>query len=463
VIMTDFSNKKILILGAARQGLALARYLTNHGAVVTINDKRMSNELLEEQFSLVDLEVEWVLGAHYSSLLNDKDIVCLSGGIPLSLPIVREAQRRGIPLSNDTQIFLEAVPCRTIGITGSAGKTTTTTLVGRMAQEAFNKTEKKVWIGGNIGDPLLNYVDEMKEDDLAILEISSFQLDQMSISPDIAVVLNVTPNHLDRHETMEAYTAAKARILKNQKADDIAIVGRDDEGAWEMRNLSPGTLFTFGSKPLVKGESGSYPLSDYFYFRDDRMDVQLIASKSVQLRGSHNVQNVLAACTIAIVAGIPSQAMEAALKDFYGVEHRLELVRTWKGVSWYNDSIATAPERSMAAVRSFDEPVVLVLGGRDKNLPWNSLAELIRQRVDHVVLFGEAAQKIAATLGGHRQGERPYTISHCIGLKDAVEAAAKVAEKGDVVLLSPGGTSFDEFKDFAERGESFRKWVLELS
>jgi len=463
VIMRNWSKKKVLILGAARQGLALARYLTKHGATVTLNDKRMPNDMLEEQFSLVDLDVEWVLGAHYSSLLNGKDIVCISGGIPLTLPIVREAQQRNIPLSNDTQIFLEAAPCRTIGITGSAGKTTTTTLVGRMAQEAYGNTENKVWIGGNIGDPLLKYVDEMNADDLAILEISSFQLDQMSISTDIAVVLNVTPNHLDRHGTMEAYTAAKARLLKNQKADDIAIVGRDDEGAWEMRNLSPGTLFTFGSKPLAKDESGAYPLSDYFYFRDDRMDVQMIASKSIHLRGDHNIQNVLAACTISMVAGIPSQAMEAALKDFYGVEHRLELVRTWKGATWYNDSIATAPERAMAAVRSFDESVVLILGGRDKNLPWNSLAELIRQRVNHVVLFGEAAQKIAATLGGHRSGERPHTISHCIGLKDAVEAAAKVAKEGDVVLLSPGGTSFDEFKDFAERGESFRKWVLELS
>ena len=461
--MRNWSKKKVLILGAARQGLALARYLAKHGAIVTLNDKRMPNEMLEEQFSLIDLDVEWVLGAHSSSLLDGKDIVCISGGIPLSLPIVSEAQRRRIPLSNDTQIFLEAAPCRTIGITGSAGKTTTTTLVGRMAQEAFGKTENKVWIGGNIGDPLLKYVDEMKADDLAILEISSFQLDQMSISPDIAVVLNVTPNHLDRHGTMEAYTAAKARLLKNQKPDDIAIVGRDDEGAWAMRNFSPGTLFTFGSKPLGEDESGAYPLNDYYYFRDDRMDIPLIASKSVQLRGNHNIQNVLAACTISILAGFPSQAMEAALKDFHGVEHRLELVRNWKGATWYNDSIATAPERAMAAVRSFDEPVVLILGGRDKNLPWNSLAELIRQRVDHVVLFGEAAQKIAATLGGSRYGVRPHSISHCIGLKDAVEAAAKVAQEGDVVLLSPGGTSFDEFKDFAERGESFRKWVLELS
>jgi len=460
--MTDWNNKNILIIGAARQGLALARYLTKHGGKVTLNDIRMPFDLKDEQAALQDVPVEWALGAHYSSLLNGKDLVCLSGGIPLTLPLVREAQKRGIPLSNDTQIFLEAVPCKTIGITGSAGKTTTTTLVGRMAKAAYADSENKVWVGGNIGDPLLNYVDEMQPDDIAILEISSFQLEQMTLSTNIAAVLNVTPNHLDRHGTMEAYTAAKARLLENQTAADIAIVSRDDEGAFAMRNLSPGTLLTFGSKPLAKGESGTYPINEYIYFREDRTEMELITTDIIQLRGKHNLANVLAACTIGFAAGFPTSALKAALNDFQGVEHRLERVRELDGVVWYNDSIATAPERAMAAVRAFDEPIVLMLGGRDKKLPWDSLAELIHQRVDHVVLFGEAAPKIAKAIGGSRPGGRPYTISHCIGLEDAVTAAAKIAEDGDVVLLAPGGTSFDEFKDFAERGERFRQWVLAL-
>ena len=460
--MNNWNNTNILIIGAARQGLALARYLSKHGAKVTLNDIRMPFDLKDEQAALQGVNVEWVLGAHYSSLLNGKDLVCLSGGISLNLPLVREAQRRRIPLSNDTQIFLEAVPCRTIGITGSAGKTTTTTLVGRMAKAAYAKTENRVWIGGNIGDPLLNYVDEMQPDDIAILEISSFQLDQMTRSTNIAAVLNVTPNHLDRHGTMKAYAAAKARLLQNQTADDIAIVSRDDEGAFAMRNLSLGKLLTFGSKPLAEGESGSYPINEYLYFREERTEMELITTDIIQLRGRHNLANALAACTIGFAAGFPTSALKAALTDFHGVEHRLERVRELNGAVWYNDSIATAPERSMAAVRAFDEPVVLMLGGRDKKLPWDSLAELIRQRVDHVVLFGEAAPKIAEAIGGSRKGQRPYTISHCIGLEDAVTAAAKVAEVGDVVLLAPGGTSFDEFKDFAERGESFRQWVLAL-
>lgn len=460
--MTDWNNTNILIIGAARQGVALARYLARHGAKVTLNDIRMPFELKDEQAALQDVDVEWALSAHYSSLLNGKNLVCLSGGIPLTLPIVREAQKRGIPLSNDTQIFLEAVPCKTIGITGSAGKTTTTTLVGRMAKAAFADSGNKVWVGGNIGDPLINYVDEMQPDDLAILEISSFQLDQMTRSTNIAAVLNVTPNHLDRHGTMEAYAAAKARLLKNQTADDIAIVNRDDEGAFAMRSFSPGKLLTYGFSPLADSDAGSYLINEYIYFREGRYEMALITTDIVNLRGQHNISNVMAACTIGFAAGFPTSALEEALQDFNGVEHRLERVRELNGVEWYNNSIATAPERTMAAVRSFDEPIVLMLGGRDKKLPWDSLAELIRQRVDHVVLFGEAASKIASAIGGSRTGGRPYTISHCIGLEDAVKTAAKVAEAGDVVLLAPGGTSFDEFKDFAERGERFREWVLAL-
>jgi UDP-N-acetylmuramoylalanine--D-glutamate ligase len=303
----------------------------------------------------------------------------------------------------------------------------------------------------------------MLPDDIAILEISSFQLDQMTLSTNIAAVLNVTPNHLDRHGTMEAYAGAKARLLENQKVGDIAIVNREDEGSFAMRSLSPGKLITFGTQPLDKGEAGTYVINEYIYFREERTEMDLITTDIIELRGYHNLMNVIAACTIGFAAGFPTSALKAALKDFHGVEHRLERVRELNGVAWYNNSIATAPERTMATIRAFDdEPIVLMLGGRDKKLPWDSLAELIHQRIDHVVLFGEAAPKIAKAIGGNRAGERPYTISHCIGLEDAVTAAANVAEAGDVVLLSPGGTSFDEFKDFAERGERFRAWVLAL-
>jgi UDP-N-acetylmuramoylalanine--D-glutamate ligase len=478
--MTDWTGKRILILGAARQGQALARWLARHGARVTLNDLRPLDDMRATQAALSDVDVEWVLGSHPLELLARVDLLCPSGGIPLTLPIVAEAIQRGIPLSNDTQIFLEAAPCKTIGITGSAGKTTTTTLVGEMAKLAFNKDESgkmkdedpsihlssfifhpSAFIGGNIGDPLINYVDEMKSDDLAILEISSFQLDQMNISTDVAAILNVTPNHLDRHGTMESYTAAKARLLDFQSADGIAILGRDDAGSWGLRDRVRGKLLTFSLSPLEEGLDGSYLDDGLLALRDGFAYVPLLRRDHIQLRGDHNVSNVLAAFAIGHAAGLPLDAMLTAAEELRGVPHRLEFVREFNGARWYNDSIATAPERTMAAIRSFDEPIVLLLGGRDKNLPWNDLADLIHQRVEHVVIFGEAADIIEAALGPTSGKTR--TQVRCEGLREAVTKAAQVAESGAVVLLSPGGTSFDEFTDFAERGERFKTWVQELS
>jgi UDP-N-acetylmuramoylalanine--D-glutamate ligase len=394
------------------------------------------------------------------------------------LPIVHEAIQRGIPLSNDTQIFMEVVPCRTIGITGSAGKTTTTSLVAKMAELAFSTMNDgrqtaqqssssvvprpRSYAGGNIGDPLINYVDDMQADDLAILEISSFQLDQMNISPDISAILNITPNHLDRHGTMEAYANAKARILDFQTQDDIAILSRDDNGSWALRDRVKGKLYTFSLRELDAGLNGVFLHNGTLNLRDGNVNLSLMPREDIHLRGEHNVSNVLAAFTIGHVAGFKADDMLKAVRDFHGVPHRLELVRELHGVRWYNDSIATAPERSMAAIHAFDEPIVLMLGGRDKDLPWNELAELVHKRVDHVVLFGEAANLIekAVTAAGSGRG---VDLRHAKDLKDAVAQAAEVAQSGDIVLLSPGGTSFDEFRDFAERGEAFQKWVQELS
>lgn len=453
-----------MILGAARQGQALARYLTRHGARVCLSDLRSEAELQAVRQALADLPVEWVLGGHPLTLLDDADLLCLSGGVPTTLPIVQEALRRGIPLSNDTQIFLEAVPCRTVGITGSAGKTTTTSLVGEMARRAAqeNGTFRRVYVGGNIGDPLLNYVDEMTPEDLAILEISSFQLEQMTLSPNVAAVLNITPNHLDRHGTMEAYIAAKARILEFQSKQDVAVLGREEPNAWGLRRRVRGRLVSFGFDPLENDDEGTYYQEGFLYLYERHVDIPLLRREQIALRGDHNVLNVLAAFAIGHAAGLPLDAMLDAAEAFRGVPHRLELVREWRGARWYNDSIATAPERTMAAIRSFDEPLVLLLGGRDKNLPWEDLARLVRQRVDHVILFGEAAEKIERALHAV-DGERPYTVERYERLFDAVQAAARVAEPGDVVLLSPGGTSFDEFRDFEERGERFRQWVQQLS
>jgi len=458
--MNNWNGKRVLILGAARQGLALARWLSLHGAQVTLSDTRDEDELRVARESLAEFGITWALGGHPLELLDSTDVLCPSGGVPLTLPIVVEAVTRGIPLSNDSQIFMETVPCRTIGITGSAGKTTTTTLVGNMAKIAYGD---KAYTGGNIGDPLINYVDNMKPEDIAIMELSSFQLDQMTISPNIAAILNVTPNHLDRHGTMEAYTAAKARILEFQSKDDVAILGHDDKGAWGLRNIVQGKLLTFSMNELDEGLDGAYQHDGLLNLRDGNAYLPLLLREKIQLRGDHNVQNVLAAFTIGHAAGFPLDVMLEAVEEFRGVAHRLEFVRELNGVRWYNNSIATAPERTIAVIHAFDEPIVLMLGGRDKDLPWAELMQLVSERVDHVVLFGEAADKIQKTVDNLGLGERRFTVARADGLHEAVLKAAEVAEAGDVVLLSPGGTSFDEFNDFAERGERFVTWVHELS
>ncbi len=454
--MADWNGKRVLILGAARQGLAAARWLARHDAVVTLNDRRPETEMGAAQEALAGLPVTWVLGGHPLEILDAADVLCLSGGVPLENPLVAEAVRRGLPLTNDTQIFMEVVPCRTLGITGSAGKTTTTTLVGLMAKADRGA---HAHVGGNIGDPLLNYVDEMSADDLAILEISSFQLEQMTISPNVAAILNITPNHLDRHGTMEAYTAAKKRLIDFQSEDDVTILGRDDPGAWKLRFAARGRVISFGLSPLPAGMDGAYLAKGTLHLRQHGVDIRLLRADHLHLRGEHNLLNVLAAFAVGDAAGLSLEAMLKAAESFQGVPHRLELVCERGGVKWYNDSIATAPERTMAAIRSFSEPIVLLLGGRDKNLPWDDLAELVRQRVDRVVLFGEAAEKIRAAL---EQAGGPGALEQYKGLQEAVRAAARLARPGDIVLLSPGGTSFDEFRDFEERGEAYRKWVSEL-
>lgn len=459
--MMNWHGQRVLILGAARQGLALARYLVRQGALVTLNDQRSAEQLAVARQAHAHLPIEWVLGEHPLSLLDHTDLVCVSGGVPLTLPIVQETRRRGLPLTNDSQIFMDAVPCPVVAITGSAGKTTTTTLLGRMAQAAVQPPHK-AWVGGNIGLPLVDHLEEIQAGDLVVLELSSFQLEQMTTSPHVAAILNITPNHLDRHGTIEAYTAAKARLIQFQGGEDVAVLNPADAGSWGLRSLVAGRLVTFSLQHPPLGQPGTFCQDEHLWLYDGTQDRMILPQNAILLRGTHNLYNVLAACAIAFAAGLPVEAMRAGVEGFGGVSHRLELVRTWRGSKWYNDSIATAPERTIAAIHSFSEPLVMLLGGRDKNLPWESLAALIHQRADHVILFGEAAGKINKAIGPLELGSRPYSLEICRDLHEAVQAAAQVAQPGDVVLLSPGGTSYDQFKDFEERGERFTEWVNQL-
>jgi UDP-N-acetylmuramoylalanine--D-glutamate ligase len=357
---------------------------------------------------------------------------------------------------------MEAVPCQVIGITGSAGKTTTTTLVGRIAAKGL-PGYRKCWVGGNIGLPLIDQVDKMKPADLVVLELSSFQLEQMTLSPSIAAILNITPNHLDRHASMAEYAAAKAQILLHQDQGGTAVLNRDDPGSWEWASRINGRLISFGLHRPPPGQTGTYIEQGRLALQIGERQVNLMPQSDILLRGEHNLMNVLAACAITHAAGLPVESMVAGIDGFEGVAHRLEFVRDWHGAAWYNDSIATAPERSIAAIRSFSERLILLAGGRDKNLPWDDFARLVHQRVDHLVLFGEAAGIILSAVGSARPGQRPFSITQCATMREAVQAAANLVQPGDVVLLSPGGTSFDEFRDFEERGENYQKWVKELS
>ena len=475
-MMHSWKGLKVVVVGAARQGTALARYLVMAGARVVLNDQRPAAQLQAAQETLAGLPVEWVCGGHPLTLLEGADFICPSGGVSLDLPLLQEAMGRGIRISNDSQIFLEAVPCRVIGITGSAGKTTTTTLTGRMAEQACQGKAgtgaagfpNRAWTGGNIGNPLISNLGEIGPDDLVVMELSSFQLEIMTRSPQVAAILNISPNHLDRHGTMEAYIQAKARILDYQEPNRApgpwsAVLGREDAGAWGLAARVRSQLWSFGrTQPAGDQVPGSYVKDGWITLWDGNRESELMPLSAIQLRGEHNLLNVLAACAICAAVGLPASAMQPGVEGFMGVPHRLEFVRTWGGADWYNDSIATAPERSMAALRSFDEPVVLLAGGRDKDLPWEDFAALVHQRVDHLILFGEAAEKVHKVVGDPVNGRRPYTLAICAGLKSAVQEAARLVGAGDVVLLSPGGTSFDEFRDFEERGEAYRKWVHEL-
>ena len=459
--MRNWQGKNVLILGAARQGIATTRFLLRNGANVIVNDQKPAVDFQQLQVEFGNQPVQWKFGGHPLSLLNGVEFVVISGGVSLELPIIQEAYKRGITITNDSQIFMEAVKARVIGITGSAGKTTTTVLVGEIAKAAAHP-DQKVWVGGNIGYPLIDHLDEIKANDLVVTELSSFQLELMNKSPQIAAVLNITPNHLDRHDSMKAYIQAKSQILCHQSASDSAILNCEDKNTMGIMKLVKGKLITFGLTKSIDGYTGALLRGENLVIQSPKKQIEIMPCSEIQLKGEHNLVNALAASAIGFAAAFPVQAIREGIRQVKGIPHRLEFVREWRGAYWYNDSIATAPERTMAAIRSFDQPLVLLLGGRDKKLPWDDLGNLIHQRVKNVVLFGESAELISRALGDVRTGRFPQTITKCDSLENAVKIAADYAEKGDAIVLSPGCTSFDEFRDFEERGQRFTEWVKAL-
>jgi UDP-N-acetylmuramoylalanine--D-glutamate ligase len=449
-------GKKVVVLGFARQGKALARWLPRIGAKPVVSDSRTAEQLASEIQGYP--EVEFVLGGHPESLLDGAEVLCISGGVPLDLPIVQEAVKRRIPLTNDAQLFMERCRAKVIGITGSAGKTTTTTLTGDILKRAGYTT----WVGGNIGDVLLDVLDEIRSDHRVVMELSSFQLEIMTVSPQIAAILNITPNHLDRHQTIENYVQAKAQIMLHQFDNDVVILGYDNSITNQLAEAARGDVVWF---------SGGSMISDGTFLAGQRLLIAGQASfdgephvictrEEIPLRGDHNVLNVLAACAITGVCGVKPELMAETIRDFRPVAHRLEVVREINGVTYINDSIATAPERVVAALRSFDEPIVLLAGGKDKNLPWEEMIQLALRKCRHIVAFGAAGDLVVETVA--RVGGEADFVTRVQTLEEAVKQASALAQRGDVVLLSPGGTSYDAYKDFEQRGEHFRQLVAQL-
>lgn len=503
---TSFAGKKVVILGLARQGLALTRFFCQQGAHVTVSDIAPADRLAEPLAELASFQdtasrtfvpARMVLGGHPLSLLDDCDLLCLSGGVSPQIPLVEAARRQGIPLSNDTILTIERSPAPAIGITGSSGKTTTTTLTSLMLQAAgwqaapagqdrlpeTKPGRSVVWVGGNIGAPLIDRLQRIAAHDWLVLELSSFQLELFdkaaggrSLSPRIATVLNITPNHLDRHPSMAHYTACKANIVRWQGSapDAATVLGADDAvtGQWLRSGRvriaagagQPALDFPLAARRLGFGlgepvDEGCWLRAGQLVLRLDGRERTIMPAPEIRLRGQHNVLNVMAACaTVAATNGGEPEAMADVARAFSGVAHRLELVRERQGVRWVNDSIATTPERASAALRSFDEPIVLLAGGRDKKLPWQEFAQLAQQRLRRLIVFGEAADLIADAV--LRAG--PLPLTRCRTLAEAVAQAAQVAQPGDVVLLSPGGASFDAYKDFEARGRHFRELVAAL-
>ncbi|MBN1486855.1 MAG: UDP-N-acetylmuramoyl-L-alanine--D-glutamate ligase [Anaerolineae bacterium] len=451
---------KVVILGLARQGLALARFFAAQGVHVSVSDRRSQPELEAELAELAEFPVHCVLGEHPLALLDQCDLLCVSGGVPLEIPIVQEALNRGIPLSNDAQEFLSRCPATVVGITGSAGKTTTTSLVGRMVEMAGFTT----WVGGNIGNPLIADLDHIRSTDRVIMELSSFQLELMSTSPKIAAVLNITPNHLDRHKTMESYIAAKSHIVRHQRPSDVAILGYDEPNAQALSTVTKAQVRYFSGTHEVS--EGAFLRGDALMLRHNNIEKLICHRDELRLRGFHNVTNVLAACALADSAGVPISVMREAIQAFTGVPHRLEEVCIWNNILWINDSIATAPERVLAALNAFTEPLVLLAGGRDKDLPWEEYARRVIERVRVLIVFGEASSLIRGYVEqALAEAGTPQTLEVIYSsdtLERAVETAARWARPGEVVLFSPGGTSFDAYRDFAARGQHFRTLVQRL-
>lgn len=450
--MNEWANKKVVVVGLGVSNLALIRFLVKHQAVVSARDRKTSAELGQTYQALQEIGVEFQLGEDYLQGLDNFDTVFLTPGIPKHLPEIH-ALKDKVPVLSEIALVLRYAKAPVYAITGSSGKTTTTSLVAKMLEASG----KKCFIGGNIGTPLIEQVMDIPSDVCIIMELSSFQLELLDQSPEVALITNVTENHLDIHLTMDNYITAKKQIYAHQDQTNICILNYDDPLTVAMSDQVVGQLFWFSMKTAV--ENGAYLDGDRLVFQDKTGIVEIVKKTEIALLGEHNVANILAAAVLAHLAGASWTAISHAAKTFTGVTHRLEKVAIVDQVTYYNDSIATSPSRSIAGILAFSQPVILIAGGYDKKLSFTEFAKIASQRLEAIILFGQTAHQIQVAMEVHG-----FSKIHIVNdLEQAVKLAHQLASAGDVVLLSPASASYDMYPNFEVRGEHFRHAVGELT
>ena len=445
-------HKTAAVIGVGVSNTPLLELLLAEGIRVTACDKRSREQMGEQAEHLEQLGCELHLGADYLKDL-DADVIFRTPGLRPDVPEIAACVDRGAVLTSEMEVFFEVCPCTVIAVTGSDGKTTTTTIIAELLKAAG----KRVWVGGNIGHPLLCEADGMLATDYAVLELSSFQLMTMKHSPHIAVVTNLAPNHLDVHRDMAEYVAAKENIFRHQSGEDVAVFNADNDITAEQSRRAPGRARLFSRQDEVA--DGVFLRGEDIVCRSGGHERVVMTTGDIKIPGVHNVENYMAA--IAAVDGlVPDEVIRRFAREFGGVEHRIELVRTYRGVRYYNDSIASSPSRTIAGLRSFHEKVILIAGGYDKHIPFDVLGPEIVEHVKLLVLCGATADKIRAAVEnapGYEPGKPE--IRDVTPFTAAVEAARDRAQPGDVVTLSPACAAFDQFKNFAERGKFFKSIV----
>ncbi len=450
-------NKRVAIIGLGVSNIPLIDHLYNLGANITLfNNKsidKLDSNILDK---IYEKKLEYSFGENYLSKLVGFDVIFRSPSCRPDLPEIEREVERGAVLTSEIELVLEMCPGTTIGVTGSDGKTTTTSLI----YEILKEENLNCYLGGNIGIPLFTKIADMKPDDFIVLELSSFQLMTMSTSPDIAVVTNISPNHLDIHKSYEEYIQAKANIFRYQDENNLLVLNNDNEITKEFSKVASSKVIYFSSKEKL--DNGLILDNGIIKECENGLRRHLVNTKDIKLKGIHNSENICAA--VAATSQIVSiEAQIRAVSNFSGVNHRLEFVKEINGAKWYNDSIASSPTRTIAGLNSFDENIVLIAGGYDKHLDYTPLAEPVVKKVSNLILLGQTSEKIYDAVRTELIGkEKKINIFKVNTLEEAVVKAKEVSKKGDIVLFSPASASFDMFKNFEERGNSFKGLVNKL-